>query len=58
MIATALSKPSIKAIFFNKVSVLEEIFDGSYSRKTEFIKLFIDLEFFFIFKNDVCQIIL
>jgi hypothetical protein len=44
MIATALSKPSNKAIFFNNVSVLEEIFDGSNSRKSEFTKLSINFE--------------
>jgi hypothetical protein len=51
MIATALSKPSVKAIFLNKVSVLEEIFDGSNSLKTEFTKLSINLDSCFIVYN-------
>lgn len=44
MIATALSKPSNKAIFFKKVSVLEETSDGSNSLKSEFTKLSINLD--------------
>ena len=38
-IATALSKPSTKAIFFNKASVRADIAEGSTARKSELIKL-------------------
>ena len=39
MIATALSKPSNKAVFFNNVSVLSEISEGSSVLKIEFTNL-------------------
>jgi len=40
IIAIALSKPSNKAIFFNNVSVFEEILEGSKTLKIEFTTLF------------------
>ena len=43
-IATALSKPSNKAVFFNKASVLAETAEGSKVRKSEFTKLSTDAE--------------
>ena len=39
MIATALSKPSNKAVFFNNVSVFSEISEGSNVPKIEFTNL-------------------
>ncbi len=39
MIATALSKPSNKAVFFNNVSVFSEISEGSNVLKIEFTNL-------------------
>ena len=39
MIATALSKPSNKAIFFNNFSVPSEISEGSSILKIEFMNL-------------------
>ena len=39
MIATALSEPSNKAVFFNNVSVFSEISEGSSVLKIEFTNL-------------------
>ena len=39
MIATALSKPSNKAVLFNNVSVFSEISEGSSVLKIEFTNL-------------------